>query len=197
MSILNWLTWCVRVTTANQLTEFSGAEGATPWRRLESAQLIERISLVVAVPIIGVPLTAWHPGRKTPALAKVAWQLEKRRQCTESSRQIIFHATEKATRLVGGCGGGIRQPMQIEHDLGTTATYLRRRALCPDDSSRWLGEDVLRLWHAGRGRLPDAMLFSVAGERRCAIEYGGEYSLARLQGFHHSCARRRLAYEIW
>lgn len=196
LAMINWLTWQVRLATADQVKEFCDGH-ASPARNLERTGYVKKTDLVVAIARLESPLYVWAAGQEGPRFDSLAWTLEKRRRRVQQRRTTIFRATERAVRLCGGCGGRLRQPLQIDHDLGTTAIYLRRRVLDPESACRWLSEDMCRLLFANNGKVPDAVLCTAEGPLERAIEYGGHYSATRLRGFHRACCRRRLPYELW
>ena len=195
MDVLELLTWRVRLATAAQIAELTGQPRI--WRGLLKAGLVAKAGAVVAVPELRRPLATWAPGQPPPRFSALAWSLLKRRRFTPSRRVQVFWATARAVRIVGGVGGGIRQPMQVEHDLGTTAIFLRRRVLAPEDAKRWISEDVFRWKTGGKGKVPDALLCSAAGTSDLAIEFGGAYSASRTRGFHRSCSGLQLPWELW
>jgi hypothetical protein len=196
LDILDLLTRRVRLATEEQLVELSGNSRGV-CRRLVAAGLLHRAVIVAAVPELTGPLATWRPGQLPPRFAALAWKLEKRRRETPSRRTPIFWASQAAVRVVGGIGGHIRQPVQVEHDLGTTATYLRRHQLCPESTSLWVSEDLCRLFQSQRRKIPDAQLMSPEGVAELAIEFGGAYSASRLRTFHHSSSLQNLPWEIW
>jgi len=195
MDALELLTWRVRLATSAQLDELTGMPRI--WRGLLRAGLVEKAGAVVAVPELDRPLATWAPGQPAPRFSALAWKLVKRRRATPSRRVQVFWATDQAIRIVGGIGGRIRQPMQVEHDLGTTAIFLRRRVLAPDDAKRWFSEDIFRWQNRCVGKVPDALLNSPSGDSELAIEFGGAYSTGRIRGYHRACAKKRLPWELW
>ncbi len=193
--ILNLLTWRVRLATGPQLVEFAGS-AARP-RKLHQAGLLAKASVVVAVPTLVQPLASWFPGEEPPDFPALAWKLLQRRRSTPALRVPIFWATSRAVGISGGVGGRIRQPVQIEHDVGTTAIFLRRRLLAPDEAQRWIGEDIYRSLSARTGKVPDALVCSASGMPERAIEYGGAYATGYLRQFHQHWSGQRLPWEIW
>lgn len=195
MDLLNLLTWRVRLATERQLREFSPK--ATAPRRLQQAGLLAKASVAVSLLELDGPLASWAPGLPLPNFPSLAWRLHQRRLSAPSRSVLIYWATPRAVRVAGGVGGEIRQPMQVEHDLGATAIFLRRRILDPASTSRWLGEDIYRQLHAPVGKIPDALLCSADGTPELAIEFGGAYGVGRIRGFHRHCASKLLPWELW
>src|SRR5438874_1712938 len=107
-AVLDWFTWRVRLATAEQIKEFCAGR-SSPVQTLATAKLIEAVDLVVAIPVLKSPLYTWMPGKAAPNFASLAWTLEKRRRDAVPRRTKIFHATERAVGLMGGCGGHLRQ----------------------------------------------------------------------------------------
>ena len=195
LEILKLLTWRVRLATGTQLVEFSGSAART--RKLHVAGLLAKDSTVAAVPTLVQPLAIWLPGQEAPDFQALAWKLLQRRRSTRPKRVRVFWATKRAVQISGGVGGRIRQPVQVEHDLGTTATFLRRRIVAPEEAERCVGEDIYRLQAARGCKVPDALLCSATGAAERAIEYGGAYAASRIRGFHRHCSGQKLAWEIW
>lgn len=196
LAILELLTWKVRVATARQLSSFQdGIDNRL--HRLIAVGLIRSAALAVKLVDVNEPLCRWVPGNSTPNFEALSYRLLSRRERAESTRESIFWAGPRAVQLVGGVGGRLRQPLQVEHDLGVAQVCLTR--ICTEDEAgvRWLGEDCHRKLHRPSGKVPDAVLCDADGRIHRAIEYGGLYTAKRLRGFHQHCARRRLPYEIW
>jgi len=168
-------------------------------RRLEEAGLVYRERLVVATVTIDEPIQAWQPGCPEPNHDALAWQLEYRWATAVAAPHTVIWATKKAARLFGGCGGELRQPLQIQHDLGVVATFVRRRELQPTQTARWVSEDVLqrRRLVNPKGKMPDAAILDSAGSIQTLIEFGGKYSADRLRRFYRHCQRQCLPYELW
>lgn len=195
-AILDLLAWRTRVATEGQLKLFSALKPRS-LRRLLVHGLLHRQDLVVCLPELFVPLFAWMPGEDKPDCAALCWRLEQRRKQLRPRRERVFWASAQAQKLMGGGGAGLRQPMQVEHDLGTTAIYLRYWQEDPEIAQKWLGEDLYRLLHRPKGKVPDAVYCNPDGVVQKAIEFAGAYSAARLAAFHRHCARLFIPYELW
>jgi len=146
------------------------------------------------------PLVNWRPRMPEPNHDANAWQLKCRWTGIAVTSCLVTWATNQAARLHGGCGGRLRQPLQVQHDLGLASVFIGRLELKPSQATRWLGEDVLRRQHGlGPGRkAADAAIVDGNGRVEKVIEFGGmHYSAERLRRLHHYCRRNRLAYELW
>lgn len=204
--ILDMLTLRCRVATEEHLVALLRPESPTlraiacRLRRLQQRGLIQRESVVVPQLAVARPITIWRPGLPEPNHDANAWQLQHRwARIGVTSRSVIW-ATHKAARLHGGCGGRLRQPLQVQHDLGVASVYIRRLALKPSQAIRWLGEDILRRrsFLDPSGKAADAAILNGDGKIKKAIEFGGmHYSAERLRRFHRHCRRHRLPYELW
>ncbi|MCA9047201.1 MAG: hypothetical protein KDA89_00635, partial [Planctomycetaceae bacterium] len=103
-------------------------------------------------------------------------------------------ATPKAANLLAGCTGWGRQPLQIEHDLGTTAIYVSSRPYQSDVI--WYGEDIVRRRiSAVNKKVPDVLLVDRRDNILKVMEYGGQYSRRRLEDFHRTW--KQYSWEIW
>lgn len=196
MQLLDLLTWRVRLATEAQLEEFQPGM-ANRVHYLAAAGFVHSAPMVVSVCETIEPLLRWFPGKNSPRFSALAYQLDKRRFSAPREKNRIFWAAARAVQLVGGVGGRVRQPLQVEHDLGTTQVFLRRRLRDPDSNSCWLGEDCLRLYFHPRGKIPDAVLCNAKGRIDLAIEFGGAYSAKRIRQFHCHCQRQGFGYELW
>lgn len=203
--ILDLLTWRTRIATSTQVVRLLACTQQTSsrieprFKNLIRAGLIERAKAVVALPRIDGPLFSWSPGNDEPDCNALAWHLERRWRSATSRRLTVYWATRRAVHLVGGIGGRLRQPLQMQHDLGTTAVLLCRTQTDPSTVERWLSEDIFRLHFrdAKGGKVPDAVLCAEDGTIVVAIEFGGLYSSERLRRFHRHFARKSLDYELW
>lgn len=193
-ALLETLTTQVRLATSVQLSALS--RPATV-KRLIRRGLIDTTEIVVSAPVLSRPLFCWRPGQPAPNCNALAWKLEKRRNEAIPTPTTICWASSLAVRLVGGFGGRVRQPMQTEHDLGTTAILIRRLMLDKRTRQQWLGEDVFRQEFQPTSKVPDAVLLSAQRTVFKALEYGGDYSARRIKDFHRACCRQELPYELW
>jgi len=140
----------------------------------------------------------WLPGMPEPPWHSISWQLQRRYSAARPVRVWISWATRPAVALVGGTGGRLRQPLQVQHDLGVAAVYVSRRSQ-PCSDKQWIGEDAYRslLRSSDRSKIPDALIVDQHNRICRAIEFGGLYSPARLEGFHRYWAKKGIPYEIW
>ena len=142
------------------------------------------------------PLASCGRGDSPPDFSSIAWQLRKRWLQAPRIPARILWATEAATHLVGGVGGRIRQPLQVQHDLGVAEIWARR----PIESDlKWISEDIFRCWYVrdARTKVPDALLVDASANKvKRVLEYGGQYSRKRLEDFHRYWSGRA-PYEIW
>jgi hypothetical protein len=204
LRLLSLLTWKTRVAADVQLAGVLGvadSERSAFVRRLKQLArrgFLTRHLVAVALLVPEAPLVNWLPDLPEPDWQSVAWRLQSRWTSLSASRTWINAATRRAAAMVGGVGGRLRQPMQLQHDLAVTAVYLVRQADCPPNES-WLGEDAYRLFLHPRARvkIPDALIVDPQYQTRRVIELGGLYSPRRLKGFHRHWASRRIPYEIW
>ena len=194
--LLDLLTWRVRLATADQLEAFQHLS-AVRVRQLLASGFVRSTSMVLSIISPCEPLFRWNPGTNPHSFSALAYQFEKRRGVSPRRKNRIYWATAKAVRLVGGVGGRVRQPLQVEHDLAMTEVFLRRRRLDDETDAQWLGEDCYRLLYRPRGKVPDGVLCNSEGKVVLAIEFGGAYSARRIRQFHRHCDQLRLPYEIW
>ena len=198
LQLLRVLSCDLRVATVVQL----GAiwEGAD--RRIQ--QLCRR-GLVctrftpVALPELAGPTYRWRPGFPAPDFDAVAWTAAKRREETPVKRRLVVWATRSARRLVGGVGVGLRQPLQLEHDLGVAGIYFAKRRSDVSAAQRWCGEDAYRLLRRPtRGqKAPDGVLLCPEGHLQLVVDYLTRYPPGRLRSFHRFWSDRRVPYEWW
>mgnify|MGYP001046004220 CR=1 FL=1 len=204
LRLLNLLTWKTRVAADVQLAGVVGvtaSERPAFVRRLKQLArrgFLSRHRVSVALLVPKAPLVNWLPDLSEPNWQVVAWKLQYRWNSLSASRTWINVATRQAAALVGGVGGRLRQPMQVQHDLAVTAVYLVRQAACVPGES-WIGEDAYRLFLQPKARVkvPDALIIAPDYQTRRVIELGGLYNPRRLKGFHRHWASRRIPYEIW
>ncbi len=191
--LLELLTWKVRLVSEMQLRRLSGFQT----HRLLAMNYLATRTACIRLWQVDSALAAWTPGMRLPNFSTIAWRLEQRRQQTAAVTQRVFWAAPRAVRLMGGSGGRVRQPTQVEHDLAVTAVLLRRSEMDPSTWDCWLGEDILRQRLARKQKIPDAVLVDAFERITLAVEYGGAYSVKRLQAFHNHCKRTKVPYEIW
>ncbi len=202
--LLLTLTWKLRVLSDAQAAVLLGVPGrrrrtaVRQLQRLQQRGLVARCRITLMEVCLQEPLVTWKPGTDQANWGRLAWDLEKRRAFGAPKTITVNWATRDAARLVGGVGGRLRQPLQVEHDWGTAAVFLRRdhrRSAGP----RWIGEDAYRrhFLHGSRAKVPDAVLLNRRNQIVRAIEYGGLYTSGHLKSFHRYWSRRKVPYEIW
>lgn len=206
LPLLVMLTRATRVATEQQLDTFAQLYPAIQGScQAVLAQLVSSGHLTchdmsIRIPAIDVPLFSWQVGDPAPDSDALATQLIRRLAKAPWRRIRLFWATRKAVALVGGVSGLNRQPLQLQHDLGTTEAYLRFLEQAPEQSELfWVGEDVLRqeFPHFFKGKRPDAAILMQPDQPIRIIETGGTYSADDLRHIHRSYARERTAYELW
>lgn len=141
---------------------------------------------------LDAPLAVWQPGQTPPPFGELASRLRARwRDELEATTFVV--ATQSAGNELGGHGGRGSRISEATHDLHLAAVYLRMRVELPTRAESWIPESAL---HGKPGqRVPDALVRD--GRHTTAIEFGGEYSEAKLRLFHEDCARQNRGYEIW
>jgi hypothetical protein len=87
----------------------------------------------------------------------------------------------------------------VQHDLGVAAVYFHKFLHRPDETRRWLGEDLYRRDYVSsrHSKVPDAVLIDAQKRVNRVIGYGGLYSADRLRRFHQNWTRRFTDYELW
>jgi hypothetical protein len=199
MRLLIILTWELRVGSEGQLAsrlDIRLTELRSLGRRLHKHGLLSSWRTSVLSHDMAGPLASCGRGDSPPDFSSIAWQLRKRWLQAPRIPARILWATGAATRLVGGVGGRIRQPLQVQHDLGVAEIWARR----PIESDlKWISEDIFRRWFVrdARTKVPDALLVDASANKvKRVLEYGGQYSRKRLEDFHRYWSGRA-PYEIW
>ncbi len=204
--VLKWLAYQLRVATMRQLTTALASQLAVTAPRAKSCLLrlsrsgqLGRKTLPVAIPKLTGPLVAWSPGQSAPDFEAIAWAARKRLAVAVQRREVVMWASDWATRRVGGIGGPLRKPLQVEHDLGVAAIFFARSSSAFNTFDSWLGEDqYARLRRPVRGqKRPDAVLVDKAGHLTLVLDYLSLYPPAHLRSFHHYWADRNTRYEWW
>ena len=167
---------------------------------LERNGLVHSFGVEVKTLQLRKPIATWYPKKShRPSFGKISWVAKSRFQKTDAVYSRLFIASEVAERRFGGVGGNLRQPNQIMHDLGTSATFIARRKMKRASDGEWIGEDLLRRFyrHLKIKKIPDAAIVDENGIEK-AIEFAGrDYSKQYLERFHHYWAKRKTPYEIW
>lgn len=200
--ILRTLTHRVRYLTADQLVRAwwkPGRSGTVGMRRtvrsLIARGLLEAQRLPIE-PLLNLehPILAWRPGDPDPEPGPLSRLLQNRwteHACTTS----IYFASWTAARLLGGYGGGIKNSLQVTHDLHLSQLFLKLRADDPGAAERWETEDLREF--TPREKVPDVYLRNSEGEVEKVIEFGGKYDADRVLKFHAYCENRGYPYELW
>lgn len=201
------LTWQLRLVAEKMVTapEFIPARAMTVRQlvTLEQDGWLHRGQITAAIPDLEGELASWWPKQDHADFGSLSWRLKERTHQWQPRRLRVCWSTDRAVTVFGGVGGRIRQPLQVQHDLGVAAMYFCRSAFAVDPSAVWVGEDVVRRLRAKKGaagmgsKVPDAILLGPGLKPRRAIEFGGSYSPQRLHKFHDFCESQRLPYEIW
>lgn len=201
--ILHTLTQRVRFLSLDQIARTWWADSAssrdTARRRLSRlvhGGALERASINIHPELpLAEPLYRWRPGEGTPDFGAVAYRLQRR--WTEAPRPtLIYLASSRSARLLGGVGGRLKRHFQTTHDLHVGTLYLRILRERPEEAKRWLSEERLAPTRR-RQKLPDAAIAGDDGTPCRVIEFGGAYDRAHVQAFHEDCAARALPYEMW
>jgi hypothetical protein len=198
MELLSVLTDKLRVASQKQLLAADARWNKRMIRRLIDRRLIA--STTIAIGVIdagGEPYARWQPNQAAPDSGSVSYM--GRRRIREALRQsvLVIWATGRAASLVGGIGGKLRQPWQVQHDLGVASIYFHFRRYASEKACRWISEDIYRRDIASNAteKVADAFLLSDARDIELAIELVGDYSSARLRAFHEFWSNRQIPYE--
>ena len=141
------------------------------------------------------PVARWSPGDPAPDFDRASYALQSRWKIAPRPTRV-FVAGPKVGALWGLGAGGLRKPLQIDHDLVHAEAFLWYLRKAPERAARWVIED--RLPKVRGERNPDALVFDPAGEKPVlAVESGGAYPADRVRSFHAHCERLRLPYELW
>ncbi len=206
LPLLVMLTQATRVATEEQIDTFAQLYSAfqapcpAAATRLVASGLLTCQDLAIRTPMIDSPLFSWKIDDAAPEFDALAAHLVRRLDMAPWRRTRLFWATRKAVNLVGGASGLNRQPLQLQHDLSTTAVYLKfleRESGHPDEF--WVGEDALRREYPNlfRRKRPDAAVLKPPDLPTLIIETGGNYSADDLRHIHRSYVRERIPYELW
>jgi hypothetical protein len=119
LQLLRTLTWKIRVAADIQLAQvLDMSECQLPalvrrLRRLKQRGFLARQKTAIALFEPKAPLVNWLPGLPEANRQSISWQLQRRWQGLEPARTWVNWATRKAAAVVGGVGGGLRQPLQL------------------------------------------------------------------------------------
>jgi hypothetical protein len=166
-------------------------------RELEIAGYLVR-QRAFAKPLVPLtaPLVTWRPGEQPPDFAALSYRLKTR--FSGAARQIpIVVATTRAADQFGGAGGRPPRASETTHDLGLAVVFLQLLRSAPERARGWVSEAALvRGDDVAAHKLPDALILEPHGEET-VIEFGGEYSKAKLATFHQDCLSLARRYEVW
>jgi hypothetical protein len=199
LRILTTLTWELRTASEGQLArglQLSLPEVQACCRALRKRKLLDAWRTSVPVHDLVGPLVLGARDSKTPDFGSIAWQLRKRWEQSSRRVQRMLWANTAAVNLVGGVGGKLRQPLQLDHDLGVAEIWACRHN---EPTLQWISEDIYRSWfvRSAKDKVPDALLIDPDGNVvKRVLEYGGQYSRRRLEAFHRYWSTRA-PYEIW
>lgn len=199
MRILIVLTWELRAGSDGQLASRFGLT-LKRFRRL--ADRLRTLGLLTSWRTTALshdmqrPLASYERGDELPDFSAIAWQLRKRWLSATRIPVRVYWATSAAAHIVGGVGGPLKRPLQLQHDLGVAEIWARRT---PEPEQKWISEDIFRSWYLreAKAKVPDALLVDERDNQvKRVLEYGGQYSRQRLAEFHRYWASRA-PYEIW
>lgn len=199
--IVKTLVHRVRVLSLQQVTRtwWAGCSPATVRVRLnelENLGLIRHFQSLCHPELpLQQPVFTWAPGEAEPNCGRFAYRLRARWFLSPVNTHFIF-ATREAGHRYGGFGGRIPRDREVCHDLHVACVYLRFASVFPELASVWRSEArIARDRERGHERLPDAVIERANGPR--VIEFGGEYSKEKLEGFHDYWDRLQVPYEVW
>lgn len=199
--ILDALLWRVRVLAFSHVAELVGKDEASrSLRTLSRNGFVESLHIQTKLLQLTGPIFEWAPEDPTqPDFWKLSWAAEARFNNIEAQSHTIYLATEKACRHFGGVGGRLRQPFQLQHDLGTASTFVAYVTRASTDRQGWIGEDCIRRFyrHLKIKKIPDAAAISDDQVAK-AIEFAGRtYSGDYIGKFHAFWKKKNTQYEIW
>ena len=150
--------------------------------------------LARSVKLSAKPVYRWSPGDPSPDFVSHARTLHER-VLKQPELVTICMATEKTNNLLGVGRRSTVRLAQLTHELLVSQVYLRYRSL-GFENANWIGEDRLPAEWRLRVR-PDALLVDINGNFVRAVEYGGDYSVERLEELHLAISSILLSYELW
>jgi hypothetical protein len=203
LEILDVLTRRVRVLTIPQLarTWWSHAtdpEGTASKRikALGCAGLVEIFPAPCHPELyLPTPVFTWHPHNPPPDFGAISYALQSRWTNRPQLLRAVIATNAAGTRF-GGHGG--KRPREVEHthDVHLASVYLHIRQLDPEAAQHWMFEtEIQKRRDTKRAKLPDAFIPCPDPPR--FVEFGGAYSKAKVEAFHHYCAQLAITYEIW
>lgn len=140
------------------------------------------------------PLATWIPGDPAPDVVRLSRVLQRRASMAAHQTRVVT-ATRKTNECFGYGGLQRIKLTQVTHDLHVSEIFVRYSQLGWGGLS-WVGEDRLGDVWPLRQR-PDAVLTDHEQRLRLAIEFGGNYSAARLRRLHDATCRVGIGCEVW
>lgn len=202
--ILEVLTRRVKVLTLPQIarTWWNGKHSQQSARRrieeLEARGLLESFTAYAhpELPMLQ-PVYSWTPGAIAPNFGALSYQLVSRWTEPHAPVSAVI-ASRKAGTSFGGYAG--KRPKRVEenHDVHLAAVFLHLRTTSPDLAKCWHSEETIRRSRpdAPGEKLPDAIVRPNGGPEKI-VDFGGEYSAEKLEGFHRWAEAKACAYEFW
>ena len=148
-------------------------------------------------PVLESPLVTWRPGENAPEFGQVAYQCQERWRTRPSRPSMVWIASERSSQLLGGVRRGeLKNPLQVTHDLGVAAVWLRLRECAPMWAAAWRSEDLMAHTRCGE-KIPDAFIMDEHERVLWVIEFAGAYDAGRIRDFHLDCVSHSLGYQLW
>ena len=198
IDLLRVLTKKIRVARTEQL-----ATAVPSWNLRLIRAMVREGSLHTAthslrvVDVVDEPLAAWHPPLLQPNIGRISYLGKRRIRDSESKAVQLVWASRAATQIVGGIGGRLRQPWQVQHDLGVSSVFFSLLRSSPSTADEWISEDIFRrdVVQDANEKIADGICISASGTVRQVYEFVGDYSAARLREFHQYWSARQIPYE--
>lgn len=198
IDLLRVLTTKIRVAWTDQL-----ATAVPGWNLRLIRAMVREGSLHIAtqslrvVDVSDIPLASWHPPQVQPDIGRISYLGKRRIRDSESQTIQLVWASRAATQIVGGIGGRLRQPWQVQHDLGVSSVFFSLRRASPSAADEWISEDIYRrdVVQDTSEKIADGFCMSGGGTIRQVYEFVGDYSAARLREFHQYWSARQIPYE--
>src|SRR5262249_21579538 len=146
LEIIFALTHRIRVASADQIIRTwwpkSCASGERALRRLRASGQLQAITVQVHPELSDLaPVWRWSPGGSPPPFGPISYRLWVR--WTQAIRRtVLYVASTKAARRMGGYGGRLSHPLQAGHDLHVSAIYFKLLQSSPADAALWVPEQV-------------------------------------------------------
>ena len=196
--LLETLCWRLRVVSITQLCRHSKLRRRViqdRTRKLRKAGFVALVATAVHNWHELSPLVRWPSHTWADDFTRLPWLLEKRWGQMEFRRDQVVWLTPAGAAHIGGRNGGLRQRLQVQHDLGVAAIYF---SISSKLRSRWVSEDVLRECGGlpAMRRIPDAAL-ATDGAVSTVIEFGGQYDKQKLKRFHLAAKRGGVRYDFY